>query len=904
MQIPKTQAEAKKLLDSGEITQADYEWCLQNLPASQDSSINVGGNAERNVLNTGRIEALYQVFINTEGATLTKDAFSKMLQEYLELVSREYVDIGLLTVKSMANTGGNPEEKLGEIFIPPTLQRFQPLDERKLHAKISDADDPFALDKAAIKEVDIQKHQRNQTVALEELLTQQDKLAIIGGAGSGKTTLLHWLAYTLAQANLGRVLPTPELQLDDLSAPPIPIVIPLRNYRVYVQACDAGLRVPHGGKSIFDFITWWLERQNDIGSASATFLKRLLKGGGCLLLLDGLDEVVDRRSRADVKKQVERLTKVQYPNNKVIVTAREAGYVGRAIFSDKFLRLDVRPLETQQIEALVANWYNRLKLKLSQSALLDGIARINAQHPQRPLISSPLMVTMVISVVWGKATLPKDRAKLYEACVEVILQSLHDYDDARADVEAWGTDWDWEKQREWLSAIAYTMHTGGENSASISEDRLREICRSLDVEPKPTTENIDAFIIATKERGGLFQERGGLLMFLHLTFQEFLTARKIAKDRDFNLIEAHVSDAWWREVVLLTYGFSKADHTPTAKRYLDWLIATPTGEPRNLRKLELAGTALLELEHTAADAHSRVADELIYSFENKTLKAPATLRAQVGTVLSALGDPRFNPNLAYLPTGPQLGLVEIPAGTFKMGSNKADDAAAWDDEMPQHNRYVDTYYLAKYPVTVRQWQAYHAHCNSQPKRERSLQGSNSAPVVYIDWHEANAYCQWLNTWLPTQTDVSPWLREKLSSGWQITLPTESQWEKAARGMQDARIFPWGNKIDKDRLNYGESGIGGRSVVGVFIATDLPWDVRDMVGNVWEWTQTSWQTSYETYDPALDKADSNRVLRGGAFNYDHRFVRCASRPNHPPDDGTALSGFGSRSPQRGSASGLC
>ena len=134
------------------------------------------------------------------------------------------------------------------------------------------------------------------------------------------------------------------------------------------------------------------------------------------------------------------------------------------------------------------------------------------------------------------------------------------------------------------------------------------------------------------------------------------------------------------------------------------------------------------------------------------------------------------------------------------------------------------------------------------------------PVVMFTWYEAHAFCAWLG--------------KKLDGP--ITLPTEAQWERAARGT-NGRTYPWGEKITPDHANYADTGIGATAAVGIFPKGANPeTGVLDMSGNVWEWCRTKWRVDYSSQpDDALEGTDI-RVLRGGAFLDNAGLMRCASR----------------------------
>jgi formylglycine-generating enzyme required for sulfatase activity len=266
-------------------------------------------------------------------------------------------------------------------------------------------------------------------------------------------------------------------------------------------------------------------------------------------------------------------------------------------------------------------------------------------------------------------------------------------------------------------------------------------------------------------------------------------------------------------------------------------------------------------------------------------------RAQAGDALATMGDPRFRRDAYGLPDESLLGFVEIPAGPFLMGSDKARvgsdkarDAEAFDNELPQHEVTLPRYFIARYPVTVAQFQAFVEASGSRPGDEQSLRGMANHPVVRVSWHEARHYCEWLTAqlrvWEGTPEPLASLLRHE---GWQVMLPSEAEWEKAARGT-DGRIYPWGNDTDPNRANYADTGIYTTSAVGCFPGGASPYGVQELSGNVLEWTR-SLLGEYPYPSDVHERArredlqasdDKARVLRGGAFVDLHWFVRCAFR----------------------------
>jgi len=280
--------------------------------------------------------------------------------------------------------------------------------------------------------------------------------------------------------------------------------------------------------------------------------------------------------------------------------------------------------------------------------------------------------------------------------------------------------------------------------------------------------------------------------------------------------------------------------------------------------------------------HKRLQQQLLQAMQDGAIPAPK--RAAIGEALAEVGDPRFRPDAFYLPDEPLLGFIHVPAGRFTMGSDKKKDPQAYDDEQPQHEVELGEYYIARYPVTVAQFKAFIETSKHKPRDPDSLRGLPNHPVVNVTWYDALKYCDWLTAQLPQL----PNLPAELRCGWRVTLPSEAEWERAARGT-DGRIYPWGNEFDSDKANTIESGIGGTSAVGCFPAGASPCGALDMSGNVWEWTRSCFE-SYPYPNTGADRKTRERlmsdnkdgmVLRGGSWGPVSWLARCACRDGYDP-----------------------
>jgi formylglycine-generating enzyme required for sulfatase activity len=248
------------------------------------------------------------------------------------------------------------------------------------------------------------------------------------------------------------------------------------------------------------------------------------------------------------------------------------------------------------------------------------------------------------------------------------------------------------------------------------------------------------------------------------------------------------------------------------------------------------------------------------------------------------GRTRFRKDAWLLPNEPVLGFAEVPAGPFTMGSDTSADPDAYDDEILQHEVQLPRYFVSRYEVTVGQFRAFVEDSAFRVDDKRSLAGPDDYPVTWVSWHEALQYCDWLTQKLRTGSGTPEPLRSLVRGGsaqpaWRVTLPSEAEWEKATRGV-NARIYPWGSRFESDRAN-----IGGRLLaVGSFPRGASPYGIDDLSGNVWEWTRSLYRAyPYDPFDGRENlKADGPRVVRGGSFNHNVRYVRAAYRNWGGPD----------------------
>ncbi len=230
-------------------------------------------------------------------------------------------------------------------------------------------------------------------------------------------------------------------------------------------------------------------------------------------------------------------------------------------------------------------------------------------------------------------------------------------------------------------------------------------------------------------------------------------------------------------------------------------------------------------------------------------------------------------------------LCPVPAGQFRLGSDKRRDPQAHPNELQRRTVDLPAFEIGRFPVTVAEYACFLRATQRQQPSDWATQSQRlDHPVVSVSWYDA--------------FDYATWLAERTSESWR--LPTEAEWEKAARSdprdplsASSERIYPWGDTFDKLRCTASESGLGATTPVGWYGPDDpdpragrqpgaSPCGAEELAGNVWEWLATEFTDNYSKSELTCPRNSiDNRCLRGGAWNGDPQYARAACRGHFLP-----------------------
>ena len=526
-------------------------------------------------------------------------------------------------------------EKLAQIFVMPDV-----LEEVNIHVR---------LDIQELEEdQNLQQMQREtgsgRKFLASQLLNQNqsNKFVLLGAPGSGKTTLLSFFAVMLAQN-------TPEKLGWDSGRDCLPILI---NIRDFARLSDINL---------LDYARQFAEKAISVKPLPEGFFEYWLADGRAMILLDGLDEVVEESKRYAVVQQIESFLG-QYHQNLAIITSRPAGYKRDFFNTSEFEHYQLQLFDDAKVDEFINRWYDsRVRDAAEAQRRKDSIKKALDENDRIKLLArNPLLLTIIALIHRYQAELPRARHKLYEKAVETLLKNW----DAHKNITEKSVFkyLDAEDLRRQMEILAYWIHTQGstnnpEGGTLIAKDELLEqltqnIKTKKQVERFQAKEEAKRFVDFIQQRTGLLNEQGqDLYAFVHKTFQEYLCAQEIGyqadDEDDFEIVLNHIRDnlhdAHWREVLLLLIAQQKPKKATKAMRAI--LDANSEYEEWLHRDLFFAGSCLAEnikeLKVVDCSLTVEILEKLVELEVRGEEKVGEKVRSQVLQILCSMNETEF-----------------------------------------------------------------------------------------------------------------------------------------------------------------------------------------------------------------------------------------------------------------------
>ncbi|WGZ96486.1 MAG: SUMF1/EgtB/PvdO family nonheme iron enzyme [Candidatus Thiothrix putei] len=894
----------------------------------------------------GDKHTIEKLVINIYGEHASPQFSDEELQQQLAIYRRYIVEAyNYLSFKGMdgiveaAKNFGAVGVKLESVYVPLRARLDTP-DGESWHRKAG----RYYCGSKAVSDVDPDKIEQEilradaAALPVEQWINGQQALVILGDPGSGKSTSMKRLALGLAQR-------------EDA---PLPILLPLNAYSEALerqnisfqdflpQYFQGKLTQLQGNKLrlLFDtaleqgkaFIL--MDGLDEVGD----------NRGQVVSLVEDFVRVWIPSPQSDRKS-----------GNRMVVTSRFVGYRDCPLSDPRWQTVALNDWNGEEIGrffnvftlAVELAWAqgkdNAHARRLAEQELQTLLQVVEHNEGIRRLASNPLLASMLALIKRLGVTLPHRRVELYSLYMRTLLGSWKK--NRNLDGRQIGPDIDLSSTQSLLAKLALHLRETNPQGGLINETAIRAYLERYyrteeEYSKREAVEQAKGFLVSVHEYSNLLIERGHQQYgFIHLTFEEYLAGFGLAleeKEVLFEKIPELLGQAeHWKETLLLSLGVIAAVNSDQkkAKAILEKLLAI--GESQYVL---FAGEVLNDVG--AAPLGNAITQKIRHGLVDLMRDGEADMqdRAKAGRILSDIGDTRPGVTVKKTQdnqrTVPDIDWQEIPTGTFRMGT-EGDEG--YDDEKPAHDVTLPRFFISRYPVTNAQYrcfieagmyedqafwherlpeaaglwlagemvgenlletfpedsrEAYRKWLKNDKKRFQPYYWNDKQwnldnhPVVGVSWFEALAYSVWLNDLLD---DVKP---EGEIECLKIRLPTEAEWEYAARGKQDLR-YAWGSDPDPKLGNYKDTELKRTSAVGMFPAGKA-FGLHDMSGNVWEWTSSRWGSDFgspeftyaewerqENERNLIDKIDY-KITRGGSWYYSADFVRCAIRYRYHPD----------------------
>ncbi len=631
---------------------------------------------------------------------------------------------------------------------------------------------------------------------------------------------------------------------------------------------------------------------------------------GRVLVLDGLDEV-PQEMRQRVRVLVAALLNA-HAVERLIITSRIRSYTGDAVFP-ALQTFTIRPFNKEQIGNFVKAWY-AARVALGLLAERDRARRVDdlvqaATGNLAEIASNPMMLTSMAIIHQKDTELPNERVRLYKLVVDVLLRRWQKHKQGEDVTPSAGLLQFLKDEPRLLAALArlaYEAHSAARGRKEAADLPRKDALAILEQKEFLNDAGLASeFLDYIDQRAGLLKGNGGELdkpnsySFPHRTFQEYLAGTYLLRGRSTAREYRHLAaegDHWALAAQLGAEElfYNRLSEAATLDLAYDLCPNSALATALDQRLAVWSGSIALtvgkakvetDVDESTGGIHylNRLTPALLAGMQGDLL--PPLERAEAGRILAKLGDPR--PEVL---TCANMVFCHVLAGEFLFGDEKKKLTIAsdyWIGKYPVTNAQFDEFVAAEGYKTPSYWAeameagywsefGFKGRFDAEPRTAPNDYGEPFSlpnhPVVGVSWYEALAFTRWLteqaseNAWIVNGGE-SVFQALSKAGKVQAALPTEEQWEKAARGT-DGREYPWAGEFDANKTNVGETGINTTSAVGTFQGGKSPYGLLDASGNVWEWISSPY-----------DK--SSYVLRGGAFNDLSVDVRCVCRDWYLP-----------------------
>lgn len=678
---------------------------------------------------------------------------------------------------------------------------------------------------------------------------------VLGDAGTGKTTMFKYFALTISAREL--------LEQNEILAIirhkniEIPIFCPLRELAYLVEQ-NHDIQ-----KNLTSLLAKYL---SDIlhDKITSEDIEYLFMEQDVFLLLDGLDEVADSSLRILLVELIERAVRM-YPKIRCWVSSRPSSYIGASKLGGDFIVLLLQPFNQAQIARFLFNWYYEMELNtIENSGIPKDILYTKAQRQATELIislarypwaleiaSNPLMLTAIAIGYYSKQQVPDRKVELMETCTQALLGG---WDIAKPGYASKTITWpasiaamSIKARRTQLEYIAWAMYKYRKFILSL-EDMANVLVENSPrfSSTKDAYDKAEEFIEALIQRGGLLVEaEPNKYSFVHHGFASYLAGRRFSRMDDYVIfVREHASDRQWQEVIKDGAAYQSSRDPERAIKIIRCIL-----ENENMpvqERLLIVSEILCESDMSALDANiiMEVRNGIVSLLTREDIDIKT--RCHLGLLLGHIGDPRSLDQMVFVPTG-----------VYTWGTEAVHVNAFYINKFPvinsQYKKFIDEEgYSRREFWSEEGWKWKETNNIRYPFYWRdSRYNAPNQPVVGVSWYEAVAYANWKG----------------------LRLPTEIEWEAAARGPKGL-LWPWGNTFAEDACNYNGTGISRCTPVGLFPKNRSPFGVWDLSGNIWEWTMSTYMGAQQVVHSAAQHGP--KILKGGSWFSNPERTRTISR----------------------------